>query len=184
MLKRTLPIVSVLLFAIQAFGQSGGVNAPPPPPPGADGMQDGRQGVLRELGLSRDQLGQIRGIRQRQRDAMEAAQEKLRAANRDLDEAIYADDATEETINKRLSEVQAAQSEVLRARSMTEFQIRRVLTPDQLRSFRDARRRFGEGRQPGPSGPGVQRGPGRDGQNGGGQDRRPPRDNRPPRNRP
>lgn len=148
MFKRILKIklMVVLLAVTTAVAQSGEA-----PPPEVLSSQDGRQNVVRELGLSRDQLSQIRAIRQNQRQRMENAQQMLRTANRNLDEAIYSDSATEETINARIAEVQAAQSEVLRTRSMTEFQIRRVLNSEQLRRFREARRSFAEGR--GPVGP-------------------------------
>lgn len=161
-------LILIALLGITALAQDKGINAPPPPPSSVDGPPDGsRQGYLRELGLSKEQLERIRTINRERRTAIFEAQEKLREANRALDEAIYADDASEELINERINAVRDAQGAALRARSMTEYQIRRVLNAEQLKSFREARRRFGEGQQ----GPRPDKGPG-----GRGPGQRPPGD--------
>jgi Spy/CpxP family protein refolding chaperone len=72
------------------------------------------------------------------------AQQKWREANRRLDQAIYADNADETEIQARLKDAQAAQAELIKIRSATEFAVRQILTPDQLVKFRDIRRRFME----------------------------------------
>jgi len=98
--------------------------------------------LLEQLGLSRDQIQQIRRINQEKQPLMRQAQNKLRDANRDLDSAIYADNINEEEIKNRLKDVQAAQADVIKIRSMIEFEVRKVLTAEQLAKFRKLREEF------------------------------------------
>ena len=105
-------------------------------------QQDGRMATLREIGLTPDQIREIRRLNMDRKPQMEAAQTRLRESNRLLDEAIYADQVNEADVQAKLKEAQAAQAEVFRIRSMNEFAIRRILTPDQLVHFRELRQRF------------------------------------------
>jgi Spy/CpxP family protein refolding chaperone len=105
-------------------------NLPPKKSPGR---------ILRELELSREQIRQIRSINQSRRPLMQAAQKSWREAQRNLDLAIYADETDQEAIELRLKEAQTAYSEFIKARSVTEFLIRQVLTPGQLQKFRQFR---------------------------------------------
>ncbi len=50
-----------------------------------------RPNLLRQLGLTQDQIKQVRQINQANKSRMREAQERLREANRNLDQAIYAD---------------------------------------------------------------------------------------------
>jgi Spy/CpxP family protein refolding chaperone len=116
-----------------------------PPPVGSSDSPAGpprRPDLLRELGLSVDQLQQIRRINRDRKPHMEEAAQRLREANRNLDLAIYADNVDENEVQLRLKEFHAAQAEVARVRFMGELQIRRVLTPEQIVKFRDLRARF------------------------------------------
>lgn len=115
---------------------------PPGPPP-----QDDRGDVLRELGLSQEQVQQIRRLNAERRPLMQEAQRRMREANRALDEAIYADEINEATVQARLKDVHAAQGEVARIRFMNEFAVRKILTPEQLVRFRELRAQFEERRQ-------------------------------------
>lgn len=103
-----------------------------------------RPNLLRQLGLTQDQIAQIRQINQDRKPQIRAAQNRLREANRNLDEAIYADAANDAEIQARLKEVQAAHADVIRIRSLTELAVRRILSPEQLAKFRDVRRQFME----------------------------------------
>ena len=103
-----------------------------------------RPNLLAELDLSKDQIQQIRRINADKKPLMRNAQQKVREANRSLDQAIYADNADETEINARLKDVQTAQAEVSKIRSMTEYSVRKVLTPEQLVRFREVRQRFME----------------------------------------
>ena len=109
--------------------------------------QDIRGNALRQLGLSKEQIQQIRRINAQRKPLIEEAQKRLREANRALDETIYADQVSETDVQARLKEVQIAQAEVAKIRFMNEFAIRRILTPDQLVRFRELRQRFEQMRQ-------------------------------------
>ncbi|HEY0461895.1 MAG TPA: hypothetical protein VGC97_22370 [Pyrinomonadaceae bacterium] len=95
--------------------------------------------LLQELGLKREQVQQIRRINQERRPVMQEAQQRWRAANRALDAAIYADESTDEQIKELTGQAQIAQSELLREKTLTEYLIRKVLTPEQLVKFRSLR---------------------------------------------
>ena len=108
-------------------------------PPNA---QQQRPNLMRELGLTQDQVKEIRRINQSNRGDVRAAQQKVGEARRDLDQAIYAEKVDETTVQIRLKEFQDAQAEIARLRFNTEFAIRKILTPEQLLKFRDLRERF------------------------------------------
>lgn len=102
--------------------------------------------LLAQLGLSKDQIQQFRLTNSVHRPLMQAAQQRLREANRELDLVIYADSVSEDDFRARLSVFQQAQAEVNRLRFANELAIRKILTPDQLVRFREMRRRFAEQR--------------------------------------
>jgi Spy/CpxP family protein refolding chaperone len=106
--------------------------------------QKQRPKMLDVLGLTQDQMQQFRRINMNKKPAMREAQQRLRAANRSLDEAIYADNVDETEIQIRIKELQAAQIEVIKIRSLTELAIRRILTAEQLTKFRGISRQFAE----------------------------------------
>jgi Spy/CpxP family protein refolding chaperone len=101
-----------------------------------------RPNLLRILGLSPVQMQEVRRINQARKPQMDAAQIRLRDANRALDEAIYADNFDAAAFDARLKDVQAAHAEVARLRFTSEMNIRKILTPDQLARFRELRRQF------------------------------------------
>jgi len=134
----------LLIFANSVFGQDG------PPPGGADRDDRGgdrRPNLLAELGLSPDQVQQIRRMNQERRPAMMEAQRRMREANRNLDMSIYGETVSDADFQARLKEFQLAQAELARLRFESELSVRRVLTPEQLIRFRNVRRRFAENRQ-------------------------------------
>jgi Spy/CpxP family protein refolding chaperone len=95
--------------------------------------------LFRRLGLSQEQMQQIRRINQEKQPAMREAQKRLGDANRALDIAIYADTVDENDIQARIKEVQAAHDEVIKIRSSIELAVRKVLTAEQLAEFRRLR---------------------------------------------
>lgn len=103
--------------------------------------QPRRPNLLAELDLSPQQIKRIRRINAERRPLLREAQQKVRDANRNLDQAIYADTADETEIRSRLKDVQLAQSEVSKIRSMIEYAVRKVLTPEQLVKFRELRQK-------------------------------------------
>ena len=136
----------VVLLLCAANVLASAQNRPPGPPlgetPDSVGGPPRRPDLLRQLGLSPDQLQQIRQINKERKPLMDEAARRLRDANRNLDMAIYADNVDENEVQQRLNEFHAAQSEMSRLRFMSELQVRRVLTPDQLVKFRDLRAKF------------------------------------------
>lgn len=113
--------------------------------------------LRRELGLSPQQMRQIRLINRETRPKMQEAQEKYRVARRDLDEAIYADQLDEESLRSKVRAVIEAQGEISRLRAMSEIAVRKVLSPEQLGKFRDLRGRFAQGQAGDPARPGQRR---------------------------
>ncbi|MFL6467113.1 MAG: Spy/CpxP family protein refolding chaperone [Pyrinomonadaceae bacterium] len=162
MLRKLSPIIFGCLFSAGLFvtavdGQDG---PPANPEPGvnrpqdgrrnfADHPQDNRPNLIAQLGLSQEQIQQFRKLNAEHRPQMNEAQRRFRAANRELDIAIYADVVSEDAIQAKLKAFQEAQAEVDRLRFSNELNIRRILTPEQVVRFRDMRRRFAEmgGRQ-------------------------------------
>lgn len=100
------------------------------------------QQILRELNLSREQIQQIKRIHEDRREQMQGAQRRLREANRNLDQAIYADSVNETEIESRMKEVVQAQEQVIKIRNMTELAVRKILTAEQLSRFRELREKF------------------------------------------
>ena len=101
--------------------------------------------LLGQLNLSQEQIGQMRAI---QGESVPQAREltrRLNQARRALDEAIYSDAVDETLIEQRARDVAEAQAALVRLRAQTELRVRRVLTPEQLQTFRrlrfEARRR-------------------------------------------
>lgn len=114
--------------------------------PAANQPQDIRVNVLRQLGLSPEQIQRIRRMNAERKPLMDEAQKRFRDANRSLDEAIYADQVIDQDFQDRLKAVQRTQAEVARIRSINELSVRKILTPEQLQRFRELRRRFEERR--------------------------------------
>ena len=143
--KHILIIFALVLFACgaQVRGQDG-------PPPQNDFTRDApdkdspdRRLVLkRELNLTDEQMLMIRKINMEGRPKMRLAQQQVRIARKELDEAIYADALEEELLRGKVRAVIESEAEVSRLRAMSEVAVRKVLTPEQLVRFRELRRRF------------------------------------------
>src|ERR1044071_3193226 len=104
------------------------------PADAAQGNQDATW--VTALGLTPDRVARIRAIRQQSRLEWQTARQRLNQAQRALDEAIYSDDASDALVEQRTREVAEAQAAEVRLRARTELGIRRVLTPQQLGTFR------------------------------------------------
>lgn len=105
-----------------------------------EGAARGRFAWLRALNLTPQQLAQIREIRRQAEREGRAVTRRLAEARRALDEAIYAEASDERLIEQRARELSAAQGEATRLRALTELKVRRVLTDEQLKTFRGLRR--------------------------------------------
>jgi Spy/CpxP family protein refolding chaperone len=133
----SITMLFIFLLAIstsQVFAQTPGEG--PPPEAGQDDQTQDWRGALN---LTPDQVGRIRSILQEKKFERQSTGQRLRQAQRALDEAIYSDNATEAVIEQRAREVAEAQAAQIRLRAMTELNIRRVLTPEQLGTFRRIR---------------------------------------------
>src|ERR1051325_1395404 len=121
---------------------------------------------FRALNLTPEQVQKIRAINQELKDERQAANLKLRQAQRALAEAVESPTPDEALISQRSREVAEAQANTIRLRSLTEARILQVLTPDQrvkLREMRQrnlANRRLNQQQSPNGLGqrPGLQRG--------------------------
>ncbi|MCS6873812.1 MAG: Spy/CpxP family protein refolding chaperone [Pyrinomonadaceae bacterium] len=135
-MMKKLVLISFLAFCSLTYSFSQRIPpANPPVRPPAPTFK-----LLKELDLSPDQIRKIREINQRIRPQIRKAQEKLQKANLDLDEAIYSDTPNENLIEERIKRVQEAQAELIKLRIRTEFEFRKILTPEQLEKFRQIRK--------------------------------------------
>jgi Spy/CpxP family protein refolding chaperone len=101
-----------------------------------------RPDLFRELGVTREQLEQIRTLRRQGREEFTAAQKQLREANKALDAAIYSDVLDEQLIEQLISQRNEAEAAMSRLRTMSELNLRKILTPEQVVKFREIRSRF------------------------------------------
>ena len=137
-------VLAMLMLALSVVGivaQDG------QPPESASQFAPQRPNLLEHLGLSQDQIRQIRLLNRERKPLMDAAQQRLREANRALDMAIYGDEVDEAAVQARLKEFQAAQGEVAGLRFRSELALRKILTPEQVVRFRNLRARLARARQ-------------------------------------
>ena len=125
---RTISVAALLVLglAITALGQD--PVAPPAPPPPDD--------PIRQLNLTPEQRQQIRRLTAETRDERQTTNQRLRAANAALDQALDADPLDENLVEQRINEVAAAQAAQTRMRAHFEMRIRRLLSSEQLAILR------------------------------------------------
>src|ERR1035437_282697 len=143
-----LVIAAVSLFVLSAYGQDTApqTNRPVTEKPPAQNTQQPLN-LLRQLGLTPDQVHQMRQLNIERKPILNEAQRRFRDANKSLDEAIYSDRLDENEIDLRLKEVLAAQDELAKVRYANELAVRKILTPEQLVHFRDLRQKFEQQRK-------------------------------------
>ncbi|HVF66345.1 MAG TPA: Spy/CpxP family protein refolding chaperone [Pyrinomonadaceae bacterium] len=95
--------------------------------------------LLSQLNLTAAQVAQMREIREQSVPQARELTRRLNQARRALDESIYSDSPDEALVQQRAREVSEAQAALVRLRAQTELRVRRVLTPEQLQTFRDLR---------------------------------------------
>lgn len=96
---------------------------------------------LAQLNLTAEQIQKIRGINAELKDQRQAANQRLRLAQRGLAEAIESPTPDEKLIEQRSHEVADAQAATIRLRSLTEARVLQVLTPEQRVRLREMRQR-------------------------------------------
>lgn len=94
---------------------------------------------IRQLNLSPEQRQRIRTIREHLRDERAAVNQRVRETNKALEEALDADNPDEAQLETLMRDVAAAQAAVMRMRILSEVRIRRVLTAEQLVTWRRLR---------------------------------------------
>jgi Spy/CpxP family protein refolding chaperone len=134
--RQAATVLALCLLAISCALSASAQTADEAP----EAEQNSQESNLRTLlNLTPEQVRQIRAIRRENRLEWQAARQRLREARLALDQAIYSDDTSDAAVEQRAREVAEAQAAEVRLRAMTELSIRRVLTPEQLNTFRSIR---------------------------------------------
>lgn len=94
---------------------------------------------IRQLNLSPEQREKIRSIREQFRDERAAIGLRVRETNKALEEALDADNPDEAQLENLMRDVAAAQAAAMSMRILNEVRIRRVLTAEQLVTWRRLR---------------------------------------------
>ena len=94
-----------------------------------------------QLNLSPDQIQKIRAINAELKDQRQAANLKLRQAQRALAEAVESPTPNETLIDQRSHDLADAQATTIRLRSLAEVRILQVMTPEQRIRLREMRQR-------------------------------------------
>ena len=134
----SLALTLLVTLAASAQAQSG-----EPQQPGDTAVQPTNQvdQMLGPLNLTQDQVRRIRIINSELKDERQAANFRLRTAQRALAEAIQSPTPDETLIAQRSKEVADAQANTIRLRSLTEARVLQVLTPEQRMKLREMRAR-------------------------------------------
>ena len=103
-----------------------------------------RPNLLASLGLSPAQRQQIRRINAEKKPLLRDARQRLKEANKNLDQAIYAANINENEFQARLKDVQTLQTELSRMLFTYEFAVRKILTAEQLAKFNNLREQFSQ----------------------------------------
>jgi len=133
--RQKLPIfiVALMLTAVNvSYVRAVSLQDPPPPPAPAGDM-------IEQLQLTPDQRQKIRAIREETKNERAMINQRLREANLALEQALDADKPDEALVEQRLRDATAAQAASMRMRIQTEVKIRRVLTREQLITWRTLR---------------------------------------------
>ena len=97
------------------------------------------QDPISQLNLSPEQRQQIRSIREGSKDERAAINRRLKETQIALDQALDSETPNEALIEQRAREAGEAQAASIRLRAVTESRIRRVLTPEQVKTLRELR---------------------------------------------
>lgn len=132
-----------VLLAASSLGPAANAQTDPPNGPPPNEMQEGQNRQFPELGqalnLSREQRQQLFAVNQRTAPEFRRARLRMQLAQEELDEAVYSDVADESVVVAKTREYIQAQGEFTRLRTIREFRIRQILTPEQLARLREIR---------------------------------------------
>jgi Spy/CpxP family protein refolding chaperone len=131
-------------LGMQARAQNDNQSAQPPASPAQTEQPQQPAGpvisLMEALNLTPEQRQQLVAISQQHGVELAAARQRLQLARRALNQAIYTDNPDQNIVSERTREVVAAQDELIRLNTQAEFKVRQLLTPEQLKTFREIRR--------------------------------------------
>jgi len=133
--KSILPLFAVALILSVSPASLGRYILPQDPqtdPAPAPRTQD----PITLLNLTPEQRQKIRIIREQTKNERAAINQQLRQSNLALQQALDPDNPDEAIVELRLRDAAAAQAAATRMRVLTELRIRRVLTPEQVNTWR------------------------------------------------
>jgi len=144
--KRNLTVILSIAFvllgtSVAAFAQTTQIQNQTDPSQAQNAQAQNQGNELRLLGLTPDQIQKIRAINLDLKDERQAANMKLREAQRALADVVESPTPDEALIAQRSREVAEAQANTIRLRSLTEARILQVLTPEQRIRLREMRQR-------------------------------------------
>jgi Spy/CpxP family protein refolding chaperone len=141
-MKRLIFTKLIFISAIICYSFSIVLAQPDPPPPGSQFAENRPPNLLQQLNLTKDQIQQLRVVNREWQPRLQKSQREFKAAQIDLDEAIYLDETSDEIINAKIEVVNATHSEMIRTRTMLQTLIRKILTKEQMERFRQLREDF------------------------------------------
>ncbi|PYS88362.1 MAG: hypothetical protein DMF64_20645 [Acidobacteria bacterium] len=143
-----MPVLVGCALSVQVQAQNENSPAPTPSPQAEQPRPaEGDMQLLPKLNLSDEQRAQLLAIKQQLDQDLMPAQLRLRQARRALNQAINSENPDQNLVNERVREAAAAQAAVFQLRAQAEFKVRQVLTPEQLRTFRQLIREQREAQQ-------------------------------------
>lgn len=133
-------LLLLIISPARAWAQSEEQPLPPPTAGQEEARRPGPEGdLIRQLNLTPDQIEKIKAIRERNREARRLIAVRIREARMALDRAIYVENADQSVVEQRARELAEAQGAQVRLQAITELDVRRILTPEQLETFRALR---------------------------------------------
>ncbi|HKV40005.1 MAG TPA: periplasmic heavy metal sensor [Blastocatellia bacterium] len=103
-------------------------------------IQQMRQRIARDIGVTPEQDQRFRMINQTHDDEIVATGRRVRQANQALDRAMMSEQYNESEVEKRIDEFADARREQARLNARLRFEVRKVLTPEQIRKFNEIQR--------------------------------------------
>jgi len=145
--RTALVFSSALLVGTLMTGSIASAQAPPSPP--SQNSQAWQQKMLgrlqKKLGLTDDQVAQIRQVQDRHRDARRQVYTSLRQANAQL-RGLTLTGTDDAAVQQKVAEVQSLVGQSIALRTQTLREIAPILTPEQRQAW--AQMKHGRGRGP------------------------------------
>src|SRR6266404_2205809 len=145
-IQSILPLIAVaLILGVSPCSLGRNIVSQDPQTDSAPATQT--QDPIALLNLTPEQRQKIRMIREQTKNERAAINQQLRQSNLALQQALDADNPDEAIVEQRLREAAAAQAAATRMRVLTEVRIRRVLTPEQVNTWRLLRQQAAQTRR-------------------------------------